>query len=132
MLSLIGNHPGPCPAWPMLGDEMARCVGRMWERLCILLPAPPASAIKYLQTLYGAKKNSPPQPYSTIYRIYALNYSANYSTIFLVLSPGDIFKNSQHKRIDSQPTKIVNRIANLGNRRMDNMGIPLRPENRFI
>jgi len=114
----------------MLGDEMARCVERMWERMCILRPARPTSAIKYLQTLYGTK-NSPPQPYSTIYRIYVLNYSTNYSTIFLVLSPGDIFKNSQHKRIDSQPTKIANRIANLGNRRMDNMDISLRPENPF-
>jgi len=78
-----------------------------------------------------AQKNSPPQLYSTIYRIYVLNYSTNYSTIFLVLSPGDIFKNSQHKGIDSQPTKIANRIANLGSRRIDNMDISPRPENPF-
>jgi len=43
----------------MLGDEMARCVGRMWERMCILRPGRPTSAVKYLQTLYGTKKFSP-------------------------------------------------------------------------
>jgi hypothetical protein len=85
------------------------------EGMFILQPARPTSAIKYLQSLYSTKKKStPPQLYSTIYRIYFLNYSTNYSPIFLVLWPGDIFKNSEHQRIDSQPTKIAGTESRIG------------------
>lgn len=73
MVTLSSNHSGACPVWALLSDEVTRCQGRSWERMFVLQPAPPTSAIKYSQTLHSTKsplpRNHTPQYTESAYSI---------------------------------------------------------------